>query len=124
MTLRPTGFFRELDRGHDDGPSLADASTDPLPVEVRAQVAAYLRAAAVLAATSAVAADALDATATAGPINVRTDGTFYWPEDLAYYVQTYGARPPEELIERALGGPPPELTTAELMACVREVRGW
>lgn len=34
-------------------------------------------------------------------LETLTDGTWLWPSDLAYYVRTYHARVPEELIAHA-----------------------
>lgn len=121
--LHTAGFFRELRHGNPEGPSLREALQQPLDEGVRAQVAAYLRSGAVIAATTAQADDVLDPTRTAvSGICVRTDGSYAWSEDLAYYVETYGVAVPPGLVEAALAGEPPVLGPDERAKLAREFR--
>lgn len=116
MALRRIGFFREQRHGDEAGPSLRDAVAEPLAVEHRAAVAQYLQSGSVLAATSERTDDALDPTRRdVSGINVCTDGDYVWSQDLAYYVRVYGAGVPDDLVARALKGPPPELSIDELV---------
>lgn len=124
MTLRPWGFFQELRHGRPDGGPINEWLEPDMTQDERRRIAVYLRGGAILAATSQRAADVLAPSHDAGPVNVRTDGDYYWPEDLAYYVLTYGVAVPDELRERAVAGPPRTLSHEELMDCVRSLRGW
>ncbi|WP_051274888.1 hypothetical protein [Cellulomonas sp. URHD0024] len=114
--LERIGFFRELRHGRADGPSIHDAIREPMRPSDREAVAAYLEAGAVLVATSERADDVLDPTRQAvSPINRLTDGVYVWSQDLAYYVRTYGAAVPDDLVARANAGPPPTFTESEVM---------
>jgi hypothetical protein len=117
--MQAVGFFRELGHGLPAGPSLHDAIADPLPPGERSAVAGYLRACHVLAATSVMADDALDPDRrSVSPIDVHTDGDAVWPEDFAYYVEEYGARPPADLLERARTGTVPDVPREQLDAVI------
>jgi hypothetical protein len=110
MTSTELGFFRELRHGDPLGPSIADALDDPLAPGLREAVARYLEQGTVIVATTARADDVVDPTTRdVSGINVMSDGDYVWSEDLAYYVRTYGARVPDELVRRAKNGPPAEL---------------
>ncbi|MGZ4654788.1 hypothetical protein [Oryzihumus sp.] len=104
------GFFAQRNGGVRPGPDLRAALADPLPESDRADLVRYLLTAHVLAATSSRVIDVLNPEL--GEVsgeNIRTDGEYLWPEDLAYYVQTYGARPPQAFLEhiRREGRPRP-----------------
>jgi hypothetical protein len=117
--MRAVGFFREPGHGLSTGPSLHDAIADPLPQGERPVVAGYLRACHVLAATSVMADDVLDpGRRGVSPIDVHTDGDAVWPEDFAYYVEHYGARPPDDLLARARAGSIPEVPRERLDAVI------
>lgn len=49
-------------------------------------------------------------------LEILTDGVWTWPSDLPYYVETYHAQVPEELIVHAsnMGWAPPALDTKAL----------
>jgi hypothetical protein len=50
-------------------------------------------------ASPGIARDILDKNdTTIGEINILTDGEWAWPSDLAYYVEKYHARIPEEML--------------------------
>lgn len=99
--LRRVGFFRELRHGQPEGPSLrGSVAAEPHPEEDR--IVAYLRQGAVVAVSGVMAHDVLDGDQK--PIAVLatlTDGTWLWPSDLAYYVETYHARLPDDLLRHA-----------------------
>jgi hypothetical protein len=106
--MKAAGFFRELPHGLPSGDAIFDAERDALGPDERATVAAYLRGCHVIAATSVLADDVLDPSLKAvSPISVHTDGESVWPEDFAYYVETYGISPPTALLERAMHNDPP-----------------
>ena len=122
--MKALGFFAERDGGALPGPSLHDALRDPLPEPEREVVAGYLRAGSVLAATPSRQVDILDPDAGAVlPEHIRTDGEYLWPEDLAHYVRTYGARPSRGFLERvALIRTPPALDANALTALMPAAR--
>ena len=96
--VAPVGFFRELKHGRADGPSLREAMRDKSkPGEAR--IAAYLRAAPILLHALGPVTDVLDPKGDyiCAP-NIHTDGTYAWPEDLAYYVERYHVALPAEFL--------------------------
>jgi hypothetical protein len=98
--MEAIGFFRQLRHGLPKGPDLHAAIKDPLPVEERGALAEYLRRCPVFDATSDRGDDVLDPSKReVSAINTHTDGEYLWPEDLAYYVETYGARPPADFLD-------------------------
>jgi hypothetical protein len=124
MELTRVGFFRELVHGAPEGPSLHDALRDPLAQDVRSSIARYLQGGTVVLATSATTTDAVEPSrGDIGNISIKTDGTFVWPSDLAYYVATYGARTDPELESIATHSLPRPLGRDELSAVVRALRG-
>lgn len=110
MSVRQVGFYRELRHGDPEGPSLREAIADPLSPEDREAVAHYLDAGAVVVATTERADDLLDPQRREiSGISIRTDGSLAWSEDLAYYVRTYGARVPDDLVTAARTGALPDV---------------
>lgn len=113
--LRRAGFFRELPHGDPAGPSLRDEVRD-LPD--RAEVARYLEGGALLIGSPGLAFDVLapQVSQPIGPSHLLTDGDWVWPADYAYYVLTYGAPIPEELLLeiRSRGYQPPKLSEEDV----------
>jgi hypothetical protein len=98
MPLLRAGFFRELEHGNRQGPSIIEATNQIAPPD-RNRVVQYLRSGSVLAATACLAAeDWFDSTKTSGSVEVLTDGVWAWPGDLAYYVENYGVGIPAEFL--------------------------
>jgi hypothetical protein len=123
MTRR-LGFFRELDHGDEDGPSLAEAR-QTAPARDQDQVARYLDAGRTVAATGVLVDDVLDPGNTAvAPLELVTDGAWVWPRDLAYYVRQYNVSLPEDFVSdvRKRAWQPPALTDAELAAVAERMR--
>ena len=113
--ITKVGFFRELEHGDDDGPSLR-ATIGGAPVERQDLVVHYLTSAAPLAVSQGTT-DVLNPDSDEVlPLALRTDGRFVWPSDLAHYVDRYHAALPADLVDQVLerGGEPPELTPDEL----------
>lgn len=50
-----------------------------------------------------------------------TDGTYVWSEDLAYYVETYGARVPVHVLRLAQAGLSHPLTAEQINAVARSL---
>ncbi|MFD4909911.1 hypothetical protein [Kitasatospora purpeofusca] len=104
-------------------------SADDLRSDVRAgaepdeeTLVAYLEAAEDVLASPSWAADLLDPELPRVCENaVLTDGEWFWPAILPYYVRRYHVRLPDELLARirGFGGQLPELGEAELMAATR-----
>jgi hypothetical protein len=115
---QPLGYFRELAEGGPEDPSLADAVADT-PQQHESELAAFLRAGSVLATTSKWVSDVLSGDpAPVAQLETRTDGDWFWPADLAYYVERYHVRLPDEFVAHAerLGWHPPALTEDQLVA--------
>ncbi|HEX8971611.1 hypothetical protein [Oryzihumus sp.] len=120
------GYFRQLDHGMPDGPDLVEAVAVPLPEAEREPLASYLRAGFPLVVTGSLGTDFFaPERGEVSRINTLTDGEFLWPEDLAYYVETYGARPPAEFLEHVKAqGSPPKLDQDELATLTTQLRGY
>jgi hypothetical protein len=96
------GFFRELDHGDSDGPSLEDFRAEtPGPDEE--PIVRYLEAGRLYSAASGVVTDMLsdESDIDIGPPNILTDGTYAWPADLPYYVRSYHVRLPKHFLLHA-----------------------
>ncbi|WP_233104237.1 hypothetical protein [Haliangium ochraceum] len=93
--LLKVGFFRELDHGDHQGPSLEhDKAESAAPDEER--IAAYLDAGHLyIAATGFVEDWFADDEVVIGPPHLLTDGVYVWPADLPYYVRNYHVRLPK-----------------------------
>ncbi|WP_428267917.1 hypothetical protein [Haliangium sp.] len=88
------GFYRELDHGDGDDPSLeALQAEQAAPDEDR--MLAYLDAGHLYIASPGIVEDVLaDRETWIGPAHLLTDGTYVWPADLVYYLRTYHVRLP------------------------------
>ncbi len=83
---RIVGQLREL--GDETAPTLADLRGKRSPMH-QAKVVAYLRAGKVLVMSPGLVRDPVDQRTLAGKCSIRTDGTYAWPDALAYFVETY-----------------------------------
>lgn len=92
------GFFRELQHGLSDGPSLREAMRDKGKPGA-SRIAAYLRAAPILFHSLGPVPDVFNPKGDyiCAP-NIHTDGVYAWPEDLAYYVEHYHVALPEAFL--------------------------
>ena len=92
------GFFREMRHGKPTDPSLGAAvRATGDPDETR--VVQYLSAGHVFMASPGLVKDALDPKGhVIGSLSVLTDGQYAWPSDLAYYVERYHVRLPDEFV--------------------------
>ena len=86
-------------------------------------LAEYLRSGGYLVA-GGPAFDAVDSSVV-NPVSARglqTDGEWYWPTELAYYVEQYGVLLPEEFVSQALVRKvPPSLTRERLNELGRQI---
>jgi hypothetical protein len=123
MRVRDFGFFKELEHGDPDGPSIRDLMQDePQPHE--REMADYLAKGVPVFGGSGVFRDVISgANRVIGAFQLLTDGEWVWPSDLAYYVRTYHVVIPPELAEHMQrnGWRVPELSGEDL---VRISRSW
>ena len=118
MAVQRVGFWRELRHGDPDGPSLHDSVRRGLR-EREAEIVRYLRDSPTLAATGVRVNDYLNSDNRAvAPLETATDGTWIWPRDLPYYVETYSVALPTAFVQhmKQRNWEPPELTYEELVA--------
>ncbi|CAN3984702.1 hypothetical protein [Kitasatospora purpeofusca] len=109
--IRRVGFYTSAEELRSDARPEADRD--------EVTVLEYLEAAGAVLAVPSRADDLLDPTARGVCEQaVLTDGEWFWPTTLPYYVRRYHVRLPDELLARirALGGRPSELDDRELMA--------
>ncbi|MDI2129045.1 hypothetical protein [Yinghuangia seranimata] len=98
--VRDLGYFRELPDGEPDGESLHDAVGRQ--GEYADELAAYLDGGVWLAISTSSAPDVLSGNdRVAGRRGIRTDGTWWWPGELGYYVRTYRVALPAEFAAHA-----------------------
>lgn len=96
--VRRVGYFRELGHGA-RWPSMSPAQ-DAMPNKEK--LVAYLRAGAMMTYSPGLVDDVLDDTHRAiGSAGSLTDGTYAWPEVLAYYVERYNIALPDEFLRHA-----------------------
>lgn len=122
--IKEVGFFRELEHGDPDGPSIREA-VGLGDAELCDQVAGYLAAGSTVATTGSRVNDVLKAEAVdAGALAVQTDGRWIWPADLSYYVREYNVRLPDDFVEWAGSARwiPPTLTKDDLLQVERKMR--
>ena len=101
MALKTLGFFHELPLNErvERLQSLRRSECGP----DEANLIAYLRSGAVSVAVPGVDLDVLRTPPRPiGPPHIRTDGVWAWPETLAYYVQQYHLRLPDEFLQHAM----------------------
>lgn len=121
MGIVRVGFFRELDHGRPDGPSIHDSIGRKDPDE--ANIFRYLIEGETLAATGSMVDDYFDKRKTRiSPLEIATDGRWVWPRDLAYYVANYHVCLPPEFIGymRDCGWEVPRLTKEEMESVEEE----
>jgi hypothetical protein len=95
------GYFRELTDVPDEqrkSPSILDyIGKEPQENEDRA--VAYLRGAPCIAVKCSLAGDVLDPSSRVGlGRSTHTDGSYIWSSTLAYYVEKYHVRLPEDFL--------------------------
>jgi hypothetical protein len=101
------GYFREL-RGSGPGPSLYEARGKRSAAN-KDRVLHYLRTAKRLTFSPGVDRDYFDPSKHSDPWSTWSDGTYAWPQLLAYYLEHYDVELPAEFERHmeALGWQPP-----------------
>ncbi|MGW4347813.1 hypothetical protein ACWEL8_22430 [Streptomyces sp. NPDC004690] len=116
------GEFQELEHGRTDGPVLKECVRSEGEA-YEADLVRYLRAGALLAATTSVVHDVLSSgNELIGGLHLLTDGQWFWYTDLAYYVERYHVPVDARFVHHACGRGwrPPQLSDAELIGIADE----
>jgi hypothetical protein len=88
-----------LKHGDEDGTSIKTLMSDTAG-ENEAEQVHYLENGAVFIACAGVVKDVLNSSnGVIGSPHILTDGVWAWPKDLAYYVQKYHVKLPDEFIQ-------------------------
>ncbi len=111
IKLKPIVHFREFPFGTIHDPSIRESAA-PQPWEHQQQVLDYLRSGHILAfPMGADLPDWFDRTKRANPtiatgieggVTPLTDGVWFWPAGLIYFVEQYNVRLPQEFIDHAV----------------------
>lgn len=89
MNLKRQGYFREMPHGEMTDPSIKD-SINKMPKDFLDKVINYLTSGIEIIVCAGTVEDVIcPEKGIAGIPGVMTDGTWYWPGDLAYYVKNY-----------------------------------
>lgn len=106
ISVQSIGFYKELIEEFDpdlarDYPSMADNfASSPYPE--KDAILAYLRSGSLEAIAGNQSTDVFTGESTGIPGSVRSDGTYRWGGDLAYYVDKYNLRLPDEFVNHVL----------------------
>jgi hypothetical protein len=95
---KQVGLFREIFPGEQSFPSMIPF-LGTVPQEDEALITAYLKNGRGTEASSRIVVDAFDVSKKIGLLAIQTDDVWNWPNVLAYYVETYHCRLPEEFVE-------------------------
>lgn len=96
--MKIIGCFTEMETYHDNG-SIKDYLCDSVNYDKKI-VSAYLKGNKKIAICFRYAIDCISGETISSGFKVRTDGEFEWCDFLAYYVEKYNIRLPEEFIEK------------------------
>lgn len=98
--LKPIGFYSDTDIGETGQPTLEDSRGKfSGPVD---KVVSYLRNAhPIMVSGSGVYDDLAPDKPLIGGLSIHTDGVWVWPSSYPYYVGTYRAEVPAQLLELA-----------------------
>ena len=97
--MKCIGQIKEI---YGDGyPSLRELISD-VPFENKENVLHHMKNAQVTAAAAGVFRDILTGEVIPAEALCLTDGEYYWRSDIAYYVERYNMRLPQEFIEHAV----------------------
>jgi hypothetical protein len=125
VEFKRAGYFRERKNGRPEEPSLIElrGQLDPKLVEPMVQ---YLRAGGLIAVSTAMVDDVLSGAQKVAMVEVRSDGVWVWPGELAYYVEKYAVGLPPEFIAHVVGRnwQAPVFSREALAALATAIRNW
>lgn len=99
MKFRRQGFYKEMPHGEESDPSILDYIGKIGSIEAE-KICQYLNEGKVLVACGGIVTDILNPeNGFAGCPELKTDGIWVWPGDLAYYVKQYHLALNEEFIK-------------------------
>ena len=99
MNLKRQGYFREMPHGRQEDFSIQEA-VGKLAEEIQSKVVSYLEHGIEIISCAGMAEDIINPErGCSGSPGVLTDGRWFWPGDLAYYVRNYKVKLPEEFIK-------------------------
>lgn len=124
VAMKELGNYKELASSNLDGESLVEAArAGSVPLDDEASIIQYLLTAKVMATTGQLLGDVLDSSAGDVSVeNIRTDGTWVWPEVLAYYVERYHVSLPPDFVQhvRQVNYTPPVFSEGEMSSIINE----
>ena len=98
MKVRTVGFYKEMPHGRETDASIYDfiKGEDPDKID---NICRYLKSGIEFIVTPGTTDDIIDQkNGIAGIPSIYTDGIWFWPGDLAYYVKNYGLKLPDEFV--------------------------
>ena len=96
MKLRTVGYYKEMPHGQETDPSMEEFLNQEDPEQAE-MICDYLRNGSALIVSPGETVDVLHPErGFSGTATAYTDGTWVWPGDLAYYVESYLLKIPEE----------------------------
>lgn len=99
MNIKRQGFFREMPHGEDSDPSIRNR-IGKIDSKIVKKVCKYLENGIKVISCAGTVDDIIKPErGTAGIPSILTDGIWYWPGDLAYYVKNYNVSLSSEFIE-------------------------
>ena len=97
--MRYAGFFDDLNYGRNGEGNIKDAVSSRPPPN-HEEILGYLRDGNIVAQAPGLAVDVLDPEEPLGEsIKLLSDGTWVWPNDLAYFFEKYNVRLPSDFVE-------------------------
>lgn len=99
MNIISIGYYSEMPDSKTTDPSIKDfiGKEDVALVD---KICKYLTSGVTLAVSPGIATDIINPEkGSIGTLATLTDGTWMWPGDLAYYVQNYKLKLPEEFVQ-------------------------
>lgn len=104
-SLKPLGIFGEREVQKNWGPGVTDqlrGMVDVIPVKERKKISSYLKSGTPILALMGYSSDVLGGKfEVAGGMGIASDGTYFWRQDTAQYVETYGVALDPQFLEQA-----------------------
>jgi hypothetical protein len=98
MKVRTVGFYKEMPHGQKSSDSIYDfiKKEDPKKLD---KICGYLKSGLEFVVTPGMVEDVIHPEkGAAGVPSIYTDGEWFWPGDLAYYVKNYRLKLPDEFV--------------------------